>query len=148
MFWTLASYRAHQGYYEIQSRAQISAPALRGPPIRPRLSSLINCRSPTHTTQVRPLPTDREHRLRRGRTKTELAGRGTGTCRYPVTHCCRCSPRSADHATITLRSPTATCATPEPPGVRRLGYDYDLRFKPNGHTGARAGTAQPPGHSS
>ena len=136
-------YRAHQGYYETQSRAQLSAPALRGLPIRPRLPSLINCRSPTHTTQVRPLPTDREHRLRRGRTKTELAGRGTGTRRYPVTHCCRRSPRSADPATIPLRSPTATCATPEPPGVRRLGHDYDTRFKPNGQTGARAGTAQP-----
>ena len=109
-------HRAHQGYYETQSRAQLSAPALQGLPIRPRLPSLINCRSPTHTTQVRPLPTDREHRLRRGRTKTELAGRGTGTRRYPVTHCCRRSPRSADPATIPLRSPTATCATPEPQG--------------------------------
>ena len=136
-------HRAHQGHYEIQSRAQFPASALRGLPTRPRLPSLINCRSPTHTTQVRPLPTDREHRLRRGRTKTELAGRGTGTRRYPVTHCCRRSPRSADPATIPLRSPTATCATPEPPGVRRLGYDYDTRFKPNGQTGARAGTAQP-----
>ena len=78
-------HRAHQGYYEIESRAQLSAPALRGLPIRPRLPSLINCRSPTHTTQVRPLPTDREHRLRRGRTKTELAGQcGPGHRHMPV----------------------------------------------------------------
>ena len=123
MPWAGPDKRSHRHHYLPTSGPAQSPPGvlrdsvtLRGLPIRPRLPSLINCRSPTHTTQVRPLPTDREHRLRRGRTKTELAGRGTGTRRYPVTHCCRCSPRSADPATIPLRSPTATCATPEPQG--------------------------------